>query len=262
VWAALSDCGRQRPNNEDAWGAFALDAQLAPLALSPSAWPAQGVLYVVSDGMGGARAGEEASRFCVERLSREVHARLGSADAGAALREAILATHAALSALSQTNPDWQGMGATLTALWLKSGGAVVLGHVGDSRLYGWREGHWRQWTDDHTLGEGLVRRGGLTAEAAARFRFRSLLEQVMGGDGRALDPQIVTTNWQAGDAFALCSDGLYRTLGGGLEAQFTDAIRKTKPEAGARLLVDAANSAGGPDNITVLLARVGFSGQE
>jgi protein phosphatase len=252
-WAALSDQGLVRENNEDAWGAFALDAGLAPLDPVLSTWPLHGLLLVMSDGMGGARAGERASRFCVERLGTELHARIGLVEAGAALREAILATHAGLTQLGASNPEWKGMGATLSALWLQPGGAVVLGHVGDSRIYFRHEGKWRQWTEDHTLGEGLVRRGGLTPEAAARFRFRSLLEQVMGADGRSLDPQIETATWQAGDAFALCCDGLYRPLERRLEELLTAAVQNPSLPDGARQLVEAANAAGGPDNITVLL---------
>ena len=261
-WAALSDRGRQRRNNEDAWGAFALDSQLSPLTPGRSTWPAHGVLYVVSDGMGGARAGEEASRFCVARLVVELETRLESADAGSAMREAFLATHAALVELGRGNPDWQGMGATLSALWLLPNGSLVLGHVGDSRVYSGRGGQWRQLTDDHTMGEGLVRRGTMTAEAASRFKFRGLLEQVMGGDGRAIDPQIVLAGWQAEDGFALCSDGLYRTLAEGLETQLNTALRRANPADGAQLLVDGANAAGGPDNITVVLARLAMTGDK
>ena len=79
------------------------------------------------------------------------------------MHEAFLATHAALLALSRTNREWKGMGATLSALWLDSAGNAVLGHAGDSRVYGCRQGRWRQWTEDHTLGEGVVRRGQMTA---------------------------------------------------------------------------------------------------
>jgi len=261
-WAALSDQGRQRGNNEDAWGAFSLDAQLTPLASSFSAWPAKGALYVLSDGMGGARAGEEASKFCVARLAVELHARLALPDQGAAMREAFVATHAALTAMSRSNHDWQGMGATLSALWLQPAGGVVLGHIGDSRVYGLRGGRCKQWTDDHTLGEGLVRRGVMVAEAAARFRFRSLLEQVMGGDGRPIEPQIVITTWQAGDGFALCSDGLYRPLASGLDTRLNAALQQAQLSDGARLLVEAANTAGGPDNITVVLVRAASPGME
>lgn len=257
-WSALSDRGQVRENNEDFWGAVGLGARLQmlePVGGAALPLPANGVLFILSDGMGGARAGEEASRLGVERLSHELHARAGSVDENAALRAAFLATHAALVEAGRSDPAKKGMGATLSALWLRPGGTALVGHVGDSRIYQGREGRWRQVTDDHTLGEGLVRRGGLTPEAAARFRFRSLLEQAIGGDGRELEPQIATLDWRAGDAFALCSDGLYRPLEHGFETRLRAAAREAQLADGVRLLVEAANQAGGPDNITVLLVR-------
>jgi len=255
-WAALTDCGRTRENNEDAWGAFALGDTAAPLgAPRPADWPARGILLVLSDGMGGARAGEEASRFCVGRLPVELLAQAGAVGPEAALRAAFLATHAALVAAGRSRAEWLGMGATLSVLWLRADGDALLGHVGDSRLYAGLGGVWRRCTDDHTLGEGLVRRGSMTREAAAHFRFRAMLEQVMGGDGRVIDPQIAAVPWRPGEAFALCSDGLYRPLGGALESRLSAAVAAPRLEDGVRDLVDAANAGGGPDNITVLLAR-------
>ena len=261
AWAALTDRGRVRGNNEDAWGAFALEEGPVPLAARPEGWPRHGVLFVVSDGMGGARAGEEASRFCIERLPVELLAHLGAGGGEAALDAALRATHAALTAAGLGNPAWHGMGATLSTLWLRPPGAALLGHVGDSRIYGRHAGAWRRCTEDHTLGEGLVRRGTMTPEAAAAFRFRSLLEQVMGGDGRALAPQVAPVPWQPGDAAVLCSDGLYRALDGDLEPRLAAAVREARLEDGARGLVDAANAAGGPDNITVLLVRAAEAGE-
>jgi protein phosphatase len=254
-WAGLSDRGCQRENNEDSWGAFALGAEPVPLEAAPAGWPEHGIVFVLSDGMGGARAGEEASRFCVQRLAAELHARRADADSGRAIRDAFLATHDALILLGRSNPDWKGLGATLSALWLLPDGAAVLGHVGDSRVYRLDGGRWLQWTEDHSLGEGLVRRGQMTAEAVTRFKYRSLLEQVMGGDGRTIEPQIERVPRRSAHAFALCSDGLYRPLERGLEARLTAAIQGPPLASGARTLIDAANSAGGPDNITVVLVR-------
>lgn len=261
-WAALTDRGRHRENNEDSWGAFALGASAGPLTGGLAAWPAKGMLFVLSDGMGGARAGEEASRFCVERLAGELLARVAMTDANAAMREAILATHEALTTLGRTNPDWRGMGATLSALWLLPAGDFVLGHIGDSRIYRHEAGEWIRMTEDHTLGDGLVRRGQITAEAVVRFKFRSLLEQVMGGDGRPLDPQIIRGDCRPDDAFALCSDGFYRPLERGLGARLTAAVQAPGLATGVGGLIDAANAAGGPDNITIVLVRPAGRGEK
>lgn len=254
-WAAATDLGRLRRNNEDCWGVFAPGVSAAPLAPGPVALTAGGVLLVVSDGMGGAQGGEEASRFCVERLAQEVAARPGARDHTAALRESLLVTHAALLARAETRAGWRGMGATLSVLWLQPGGAAVLGHVGDSRIYAWRHGRLRQLTEDHSLGAGMVRRGEMKEEALTRFKYRSMLEQVMGGDGRQIDPQVAAVELAPGDAFALCSDGLFGPLRE-KTPEFLQAALPAATPAGAEALIAAANAAGGPDNITVLLARV------
>lgn len=256
TWAAATDLGRVRRNNEDAWGVFVPGLSAAPLAPGgPVALGPGGVLLVVSDGMGGALGGEEASRFCVERLAQEMAAHAAAPGRAAALHAAFLATHAALLARARTRKGWTGMGATLSALWLLPGGTAALGHVGDSRIYGSHRGRLRQLTEDHSLGAGMVRRGEMTEEALARFKFRSMLEQVMGGDGRAIEPQVAELDFAPGDAFALCSDGLFGPLREKTPAVLSAALPAATAAAAAGL-VAAANAAGGTDNITVLLANV------
>lgn len=254
-WAAASDLGRVRRNNEDCWGVFAPGVSAAPLAPGPLSLGTGGVLLLVSDGMGGALGGEEASRFCVERLAQEIASHHGTRNHAGAMREALEAVHAALVARSRTRSAWSGMGATLSALWLQPGGTAVLGHVGDSRIYLSRRGRLRQLTEDHSLGAGMVRRGEITEEALASFKYRSMLEQVMGGDGRSIEPQVEPVAFSAGDAFALCSDGLYGPLREKTPALLQAAL-PAATRAAAEGLIAAANAAGGPDNITVLLAGV------
>jgi protein phosphatase len=257
-WAALSDVGCRRTNNEDSWEACLLaDGQVKSIRHSPVEIGAQGLLLMVSDGMGGALAGEEASRFCVERLPKELASRAGgTATPGAQLREAILATHAALGARSGTKREWRGMGATLSAVWILPQGDGVLGHVGDSRVYGRQAGALHQLTEDQSVGAGMVRRGELTAAAAARMKYRSLLEQVMGGDGAPIDPQITPIVIEHGVAVALCSDGLYGPLNEQTEPALRRACDQPALDQAAAELIAAANTAGGPDNITVVLARL------
>jgi serine/threonine protein phosphatase PrpC len=257
-WAALSDVGCRRTNNEDSWEACLLaHGQVKSIRHSPVEIGAQGLLLLVSDGMGGALAGEEASRFCVERLPKELATRVGgTATHGAQLREAILATHAALVARSGTNPNWRGMGATLSAVWILPQGDGVLGHVGDSRVYGRQAGALHQLTEDQSVGAGMVRRGELTAAAAARMKYRSLLEQVMGGDGAPIDPQITPVAIEHGAAVALCSDGLFGPLNEQTEPALRRACDQPALDQAAKELIAAANTAGGPDNITVVLARL------
>ena len=257
-WAARSDIGQRRKNNEDSWGVFRLGGGKAePLQASPVAIPEQGLLLIMSDGMGGTRAGEEASRFCVEHLSAELAGR--AAGAGACedkMRESLHATHQALVARSNTRDDWAGMGATLSALWLLPAGEMVLGHVGDSRVYALHGGEMRQLSEDHSIGASMVRRGEMSAEAATRLKFRSLLEQAMGADGSPIEPQISLVKAETGGGFALCTDGLYGPLRDQVEPALRQALTQPSLATAAAGLIAAANNAGGPDNITVILARL------
>lgn len=254
-WAAASDLGRVRRNNEDGWGVFAPGISAAPLAPGPVALGPGGVLLAVSDGMGGALGGEEASRFCLERIAREISSHAAAPDPAAMMRGALHTTHTTLLARAKTKRGWTGMGATLSALWLLPGGTGVFGHVGDSRIYALLGGQLHQLTEDHSLGAAMVRRGEMSEDAVAHFRFRSMLEQVMGGDGRQLESQVETVKFGPGDAFALCSDGLYGPLHEKTGPLLQQALAAAIPRS-AEALVAAANAAGGPDNITVLLAQV------
>jgi len=255
AWAALTDQGRRRRNNEDAWGAWSLGEVLARMPGEPRIWPAQGFLLLVSDGMGGAKAGEVASHFCVERLARELFSRRRQPDRAGALREAFVATHEALMAQADADPAQEGMGATLSAVWLLPDGTFHFGHVGDSRIHAGGAGSWRQLTEDQSVGAGLVRRGEMSAADVSRLRYRSMLEQVMGGEGAPLEPQIGHGEWTTGFTLGLCSDGLHGPLGEDLARFYDQALAQPTLADGVSWLVTQANEAGGPDNITVLLAQ-------
>ena len=252
-FAAQTDLGQRRSNNEDFWGAWT--AGEAPTTAQAGAVPLSesGLLLVVSDGMGGAEGGEVASHYCITQLAERLKAHRSAADPVAALVKCFTEVHDALFAKAEKEADLRGMGATLSALWLRPNGAYYC-HVGDSRIYHRHGGEWRQVTDDQSVGAGMVRRGEMTEDAVRRLRYRSMLEQVMGGDGAPIDPQAGRLEWTADSRFVLCSDGLYgplrEQLAGGLDAAFRGEL-----EAGAKGLIDAANAAGGPDNITVILAR-------
>lgn len=256
-WTALSDRGRRRKNNEDAWGAWALGQVRARMPASPELWPAHGFLLVVSDGVGGASAGEVASAFCVEQIAEELFLRRAETNREAALREAFVVTHRKLMQAALDDSDKLGMGATLSALWLQADGTYVLGHVGDSRIYR-REGRaWTQLTADQSVGAGLVRRGEMTEAEVGRLHYRAMLEQVMGGDGAPLHPEMQTGRWQPGQVFLLCSDGLTGPLARQIPGVFDEALEGDDLERSACYLIDETNHAGGPDNITVMLVRFG-----
>lgn len=255
LWSARSDLGQRRTNNEDHWGGWSLGDPVTPLTPEGDVSSDPGVVLAVSDGMGGAEGGEVASHFCITRLGQLVAEHRTSAKPGEALAAVFARVHAELFAKAEEDKALRGMGATLSALWLRPDGMATICHVGDSRIYHSTGGEWRQLTDDQSVGAGMIRRGEMSEETVRRLRYRSMLEQVMGGDGSPIEPQVGQFEWGAGSRFALCSDGLYGPLGGRLESELDTAFARDNLSVATQGLIDAANAAGGPDNITVILAR-------
>jgi len=253
-WAAHTDLGQRRSNNEDFWGVWAPGETPTSSTSGVVSLAESGTLLVVSDGMGGAEGGEVASHFCITQLAEKLKAHRSAADPVAVLVQCFTEVHDALFAKAENEAGLRGMGATLSALWVRSDGGAFFCHVGDSRVYFRHGGDWQQLTEDQSVGAGMVRRGEMTEEDVRRLRYRSMLEQVMGGDGAPIDPQAGRVAWSVDSCFAMCSDGLYGPLRENLTAKLTVAF-SGEMTAGARGLIDAANAAGGPDNITVILAR-------
>jgi serine/threonine protein phosphatase PrpC len=225
---AKTDRGRVREQNEDAFGY-------------------KGGFFVVADGMGGHRAGEVASAITVETI---LATELGQ-DIEAALQQAVPAAHAAVLERAAVNPDFAGMGTTVAVLVINSTKAYYT-HIGDSRIYLWRDAELRQLTDDHSLVAELVRTGELTKDEARVHPKRSILTQALGGE-RTPDIQVQSLPLQSGDKFLLCTDGLTGTL----EEDEIQAIL-SRPEAPAQLvekLIAAANAHGGLDNISAIIVE-------
>jgi protein phosphatase len=226
-----TDVGRQRRVNEDS------------LLVHPP-------LFVVADGMGGHQAGEVASGLAVETFAD------GLPDGGDAaefrLAELVQAANRQIHDTSRTDAEHAGMGTTITAAYVDVED-VAIAHVGDSRAYRWRDGELERLTDDHSLVEELIRQGKLTAEEAEDHPQRSIVTRALGPEP---DVQVDTRTVPArdGDLFLLCSDGLTGMIG---EAGLTRVLAAggTLPQL-VRGLIDAANAAGGRDNITVVLFRV------
>ena len=223
----VTDKGRRRLRNEDAY------------VCSPP-------LFAVADGMGGAQAGELASRLAATSLEEftQAHGDLTAADL---VQEA----NARIYRRSQEDPAAAGMGSTITvALVDGTAGAVSLAHVGDSRAYLLRGGSLEQLTADHSLVAELVRSGRLTEEEAENHPQRSVITRVLGTDPD-VDVDTLTVLAEPGDLFLLCSDGLTAMLRDEDILQLLEAA-DGDPDQAARALVDAANRAGGDDNITVV----------
>jgi serine/threonine protein phosphatase PrpC len=229
--AYRSDTGRQRTANEDSFFAG-------------------GALFAVADGMGGAQAGEVASRIAAEQF--EAAERREGEPAEAFLRRVIQEANGRIHALAQHDSTRSGMGTTLTAL-LVDGDDVVIGHVGDSRAYLLRDGELRMLTSDHSLVEELRRQGRISEEQAADHPQRSIITRALGPEAQV---QVDTFSFSArpGDVFLLCSDGLTTMVKDpGIEALLGGSEHL---DDGVAALVAAANEAGGRDNITAVAVRV------
>ena len=206
-------------------------------------------LFVVCDGMGGARGGEIASETACRTLLT-----IDPRTAGpGALREAVLRANTAIVQRSM-GEDWLlGMGTTLTAA-LGHGDTLVFAHVGDSRGYLLHDGELRQVTDDHSWVADMVRRGELTPAQAAVHPHRSVITRALGSEG-IVEPDIVEVPVVAGDRLVLCSDGLSGMV---LDPEIQGLVGSaTDPQRAADSLVEAALEAGGEDNVTVVVVFIG-----
>jgi protein phosphatase len=225
--AALSDVGREREHNEDAF------------LLRPP-------LFVVADGMGGAEAGEVASQTAVQTLA-------GAEDLPQGLAGAVEAANARIHQMAVDDPSRQGMGCTLTATFADAG-RLIVAHVGDSRLYRLRGDAFEQLTDDHSLVGGLVRLGQLTPEEAENHPQRSVILRAVGVEP-TVEVDVLEHELEDGDVYLACSDGLSGMV---RDVVLVETLRMFPAlEEAAEMLIELANTAGGKDNITAVLFRAG-----
>jgi protein phosphatase len=224
-----TDIGRVREGNEDS---YLVDDPMG--------------LVAIADGMGGHRAGEVASATALEALRASVNR-------GRPLREAIKDANDAVYAKSTTDAELGGMGTTLTAATLAAGNTLLVGHVGDSRAYLLRDGEFRQITTDHSRVQELVEDGRLTADEAAVHPMRNIVTRAVGVDS-SVEVDVYPIQLRPGDRVLFCSDGLTDML----HDDFISTVlrREDDPTRAAKLLIDAANNAGGVDNITVVVISV------
>lgn len=258
-FAGASDVGLMRSNNEDAWWAGSMhetsagwqDANVGLIDLKDGGW------LGVCDGLGGANAGEVASRLAVT----ETHASLAAAERGRTslgrAHEALVNTNQAINTAASKNMSWLGMGSTISFIWAEAEGAV-LGQVGDSRIYRLRDKRLKELSPDHSP-VGRLRQSGRLTEAEARVHpSRHIIDQCLGGDDAGLMPDCLPLDLAVGDVFVFCSDGL---TDGACDAEIRSMMcevadnLRVMPEI-VRLLIKSANRLSGRDNVTVIVARV------
>jgi Serine/threonine protein phosphatase len=226
--SAHTDTGRRRRRNEDAF------------VCEPP-------LFAVADGMGGAQAGEVASRLAAESLREQ---ELGGLSSPEQTVELIREANRRVYAYSSENASARGMGTTMTVA-LVEGSVVTIGHVGDSRAYLLRDDQLTQLTQDHSLVAELVRSGRLSAKEAESHPRRSVITRALGTDSE-VEVDVLSLRAQDRDVFLLCSDGLTSMVSDEEIARLLLSARDDLDDAGKKLIA-AANQAGGEDNITVVL---------
>jgi serine/threonine protein phosphatase PrpC len=227
---AITDPGRKRRRNEDAY------------VIEPP-------LFAVADGMGGAQAGEVASRLAAAAVKESGAERGGETRIVSLIQEA----NRRVYDRSTADPNVSGMGTTMTVALVESG-QVAFGHVGDSRAYLIRDGSLEQLTEDHSLVAELMRSGKLSPEEAETHPQRSVITRALGTDPD-VDVDTFTISAEVGDVFLLCSDGLTTMVS---NDSILDLVERNRGdmEGALRALVREANRGGGEDNITVVAFEI------
>src|SRR6266568_4690236 len=260
---AKTDLGRTRDHNEDRF--LVADLTRREASLLPDVRDhdvgARGSLFVVADGMGGAAAGEVASEMATETIYRQmVRAWGGEREAtpqrfAYRLKEALEVANGHIHAYAKAHPEVRGMGTTTTAVGVL-GDHFYLTQVGDSRAYLIRNGQAVQLTRDQSLMQRLVEAGELTEEEAAKSERRNIILQALGPDAR-VKVDLTHQEVRRGDILVLCSDGLSGQV---KREEIAEIVSRERDlPAAADKLIALANARGGPDNITVVIAR--FDGE-
>ena len=259
-----TDVGQQRDHNEDSF--LVADLTRKAASLKPDVREHdlgdRGTLLLVADGMGGAAAGEVASAMAIETIyDSMVEQWLGDRDSSPEqfvlrMREAVERANSKINQHAKAHPDHRGMGTTSTSVGIL-GSTLFLTQVGDSRAYLVRGGDASQLTKDQSLMQRLVDAGEMTEEEAERSERKNIILQALGPD-QQVRVDVTRQEVRRGDAVVLCSDGLSGQV---TKEEIADTVaRQPDLVAACGELIDLANERGGPDNITVVIARLGGNG--
>ena len=233
-YSGASEAGRVRSINQDSYYVGELGGAY---------------LAIVADGMGGHKTGEVASQKAVEVIQRELKSSKNYPPA--ALARAVQAANLEVYDYATENPEHQGMGTTLTTLYIDDQVGLV-GHVGDSRAYLVRNGTIRQLTFDHSWVAERVRQGILTQDEARVHRLRNVITNALGATPEVkLD--VLHFDVQAGDRVVMCSDGVSMLMS---DEQMRDAVESMTPQEATRHLIEESNKRGSPDNVTAVVLEV------
>ena len=241
--AALSDVGMRRANNQD--------SMAVALAGSQEAFVRRGHLFMVADGMGAHAAGELASKLATDSVPL-IYQKLRELSPPEALRKAVQDANQLINQRGQSSEDFKGMGTTCTTLALLAEGAVVA-HVGDSRAYRLRGRQFEQLTFDHSLVWEIRAAGQMPSDQIPLYVPKNIITRSLGPNPAVQIDLEGPFPLQVGDTFLVCCDGL---TGPVEDKEIGTILACLPPQQAAQALVDLGNLRGGPDNITVIIARV------
>ena len=264
-WSGVTDVGKVRKNNEDTFLGVQFDAQeVRHLGkIGESSIERADFVFAVSDGMGGAQAGEFASKITAEKITRLMPRAYKQAATGLqagfedVLEELFDQIHRALLYLGNSYEECRGMGATLSLCWFTPGW-MYFGHIGDSRIYYLpKEGGIRQISHDDTYVGWLFRQGQINEREAKNHPRRNILQKALGAGHQFTDPQVGAVGYEPGDIFLLCTDGVTDGL---YDDRLLDLLRQPDPgqqtENHALRVVKVALQNSGRDNTTALVLEI------
>jgi PPM family protein phosphatase len=263
-WSGRTECGPVRKNNEDAFIALQVDSQEVHHlgATGGGSLGKHNYVFAVSDGMGGANAGEHASRIAIEEITRlfpKFHRHSEERLMGeyaAVLEELFVKVHKSLALLGRSYEECRGMETTLSLCWFTKT-QMFFGHVGDCRIYRFSQGGLLQLTEDDTHVGWLFRTGQINEREARSHPRRKSLQRALGAGNQFVTPQVGALSYQSGDRLLICSDGLIEGL---FDEQISDFFRGNSSGTAARdlgrLLVKDSISNCGQDNTTAVIIEV------
>lgn len=241
--SGLTDAGPHRETNEDSIGCFAPPDSLA--------LQRKGYLYVVADGLGGHNAGEVASATAVARVGEEYYSPSNHTRIEPALRNAVQAANLRIHELTHRHLEYQSMETILSAIAI-AGAQAYVAHIGDTRVYHWRDGRLAQLTSDHSEAAELVRMRILKPEKVREHPGRNTLTRTLGS--RLIPrPDYLRQPVMAGDQFVLCSDGLWSTIE---DTEIGELIAERHPSESCHELIQRALSRDCLDNVSLQVIRV------